>query len=110
MIKYIRSNLEYLDTDTAEIFNSLFIERISLDDDVKDKEFTKAINDLMDPMNGVAIFEALTEAYPNEDHYHGHFARYLYSNNVGIKDYNRAIIEAELSLITYRDNLRFCTH
>ncbi|WP_343660833.1 hypothetical protein [Chryseobacterium sp.] len=104
MIKYIRSNLEYLDTDTAEIFNSLFIERISLDDDVKDKEFTKAINDLMDPMNGVAIFEALTEAYPNEDHYHGHFARYLYSNNVGIKDYNRAIIEAELSLITYRDN------
>jgi len=104
IIKYIRLNLEYLDTDTAEIFNSLFIERTSLDDDVKDKEFTKAINDLLDPMNGVAIFEALTEAYPDEDHYHGHFARYLYSNNVGIKDYDRAIIEAELSLASYRDN------
>lgn len=104
IIKYIRLNLEYLDTDTAEIFNSLFIERTSLDGDVKDKEFTKAINDLLDPMNGVAIFEALTEAYPDEDHYHGHFARYLYSNNVGIKDYDRAIIEAELSLANYRDN------
>lgn len=104
IIKYIRLNLEYLDMDTAEIFNSLFIERTSLDDDVKYNEFTKAINDLLDPMNGVAIFEALTEAYPDEDHYHGHFARYLYSNNVGIKDYDRAIIEAELSLVSYRDN------
>jgi|GEM_PF-4460840 len=104
IIKYVRLNLEFLDDDTAEIFNSLFIERTSFDDYVKDKEFTKAINDLVEPINGVAIFEALTEAYPNEDHFHGHFARYLYSNNVGIKDYDRAIIEAELSLATYRDN------
>lgn len=104
IIKYVRLNLEYLDSDTAEIFNSLFIERTSFDDNVRDKEFTKAINDLIEPINGVAIFEALTEAYPDEDHYHGHFARYLYSNNVGIKDYDRAITEAELSLANYRDN------
>lgn len=104
IIKYVRLNLEYLDSDTAEIFNSLFIERTFLEDDVRDKEFTKAINDLPEALNGVAIFESLTQAYPDEDHYHGHFARYLYSNKIGIKDYDRAITEAELSLANYREN------
>lgn len=104
LIYYVRLNLEFLDDETLDIFNSLFIERLAIEEEGQDKEFTKALNDILSPQNGIAIFEALTDAYPNEAHFHGHFARYLYNDRIGIKQYDRAIIEAEKSLEIYSNN------
>lgn len=104
LIKSISDSMPYLDNETAQIFDSLFIERSYNDDDLLNKEFTKAIQDLRSADDGVAIFKALTNAYPNEAHYHGHFARYLYNDKIGIRDYDNAIIEANASLDLYKEN------
>ena len=98
LIERVRETLPYLDEATLQLFGSLFIERDYFDESFRDKEFTHAINDLPNPADGVIIFDALTHAYPDEAHFHGHFARYLYSAKIGIKNYKRAIEEAEMSL------------
>lgn len=97
LIRQVRNSMPYLDEDTAQIFNSLFIERSHLDDNGHEKEFTKTFEDLTNE-NGILIFDTLIEAYPDEAHFHGHYARYLYSDKIGIRDYNKAINEAEASL------------
>lgn len=104
LINYIKLSMPNLDDETNQIINSLFIERSYTAENIQDKEFTKAINDLASPSDGVAIFEALTNAYPDEAHFHGHYARYLYNDRKGIRDYDRAIEEAELSLEIGGDN------
>lgn len=104
LIKSIKISMPYLDTETLDLFNALFIERANSYDQTSEKEFTKVIQDLPTPIDGIALFEALTESYPNEAHFHGHFARFLYSAKVGIKNYDRAIQQAEISLEIYKNN------
>lgn len=104
LIKSIKLSMPYLDTETMDLFNALFIQRANIYDDSFDKEFTKVVKDLPSPTDGIAVFEELTNAYPNEAHFHGHFARFLYSGKVGIKNYDRAIQEAERSLEIYKNN------
>lgn len=104
LVSYVRMSMPILDDYTAQIFNSLFIERSHLDDNGHDKEFTKSFDDLYNSDSGVAIFEALIASYPDEAHFHGHYARYLYSDKIGIKDYDKAITEAEASLSIAPDN------
>lgn len=105
LIKYANLAMPYLDEFTKQILDALFIDRIENDgiENYRD-QFTDVFSKLKFPTEGVQIFEALTTAYPEEAHYHGHFARYLYDDKIGVKDYNRAIQEAELSLqIQHRD-------
>ncbi|MBW8683275.1 tetratricopeptide repeat protein [Chitinophaga rhizophila] len=104
LIKFVKLSEPYINRDTAEIFDALFIERPYYDNNGPDSEFTRTISDLPNPEDGIAIFEALTNAYPDEAHFHGHFSRYLYSSKIGLKQYNRAIEEAEASLKIYPNN------
>ncbi|MEN5435450.1 hypothetical protein ABE545_17575 [Sphingobacterium faecium] len=99
LIKTVKTSLQYLDEETESIFKALFIERSHLDDNGGErKEFTKIFDDIISANDGRAIFESLILSYPSEAHYHGHFARYLYSDKVGIRDFDKAIEQANESL------------
>jgi hypothetical protein len=99
--------MPYMDDFTEQILNALFIDRIENDAIETNKGlFTDTILKLKSPAEGVEVFEALTDAYPNEAHFHGHFARYLYDDKIGVKDFNRAIREAELSLQIHSHDVR----
>nr|WP_067062216.1 hypothetical protein [Mucilaginibacter sp. L294] len=99
LIKYAHMAMPYLDDFTKQILDALFIDRIENDViEINKGQFTDVFSKLKSPSEGVEIFETLTDAYPDEAHYHGHFARYLYDDRTGVKDFNRAIHEAELSL------------
>lgn len=98
LIVTIKSAVPFLDDETKQILDSLFIYRTEYEGLVATKDaFTEVFNNLKNT-DGQAIFEELTNSYPNDPHYHGHFARYLYNDKIGIKNYNRAIEEAEKSL------------
>ncbi|MGX5858598.1 tetratricopeptide repeat protein [Dyadobacter jiangsuensis] len=97
LIRYISYAIPNLDDETKDILLSLFITRTDELHSGSENDFTRAILALPST-DGVSIFEALVNAYPNEESFHAHFARYLYDDKVGIKNYDRAIIEAEISL------------
>jgi len=97
-IKYVKLAMPTLHDDTKLIFDSLFVTRGDYDGNEGRDQFTDTIKALVSPTDGVAVFEALTDAYPDEAHFHGHFARYLYKPDLGIQNYDRAIQEANKSL------------
>ena len=99
LIKYIGAAIPYLDEETKQILLTLFITRNGEDEEGGNNEsFTKAIISLSNTSDGEAIFESLTKTYPNEEAFHAHYARYLYDERIGIKNYDKAIKEAKLSL------------
>ncbi|MFC0184528.1 hypothetical protein ACFFJX_19145 [Pseudarcicella hirudinis] len=99
LIKYIGTAIPHLDEETKQILLTLFITRNGEDGEGGNNEsFTKAITSLSNTSDGEAIFEALTKTYLNEEAFHAHYARYLYDDKIGIKNYDKAINEAKLSL------------
>jgi len=97
LIGYVSRSVHVLNDDAKNLFDALFITRGDFDNTDGRDQFTEVISDL-DPSAGQAVFEALIEAYPDEAHYHGHFARYLYKPEKGIRQYDRAIEAANRSL------------
>lgn len=98
LIEYVGTAIPYLDEETKQILLTLFITRNGEDEEGgTNQSFTNAIT-ILSNTDGKAIFETLTKIYPNEEAFHAHFARYLYDERIGIKDYDKAIEEAQLSL------------
>lgn len=98
LIKFIQESTPILDEYTKEILDALFVRRDEYEGTANNREsFTDLVQKLK-PDDGNTVFKVLTESYPDEAHYHGHYARYLYNDSIGIKDYAKAINEAELSL------------
>jgi hypothetical protein len=97
LIRFIKAAMPDLDDDAKQILDSLFISRIEHEAMEHRDQFTDLILKVK-PADGQAIFQELTNAYPDEAHFHGHFARYLYKDHIGIKDYDGAIAEASISL------------
>ena len=95
-IKYIGQSMPFLNDDVRDVLLALFITR-NENTLGGEEEFTDVIRAL-DTQNGIQIFELLTDTYPDEEAFHAHFARYLYSEKIKIKNYDRAIREAESSL------------
>lgn len=97
LIRYFNGAMPVIHDDAKSIFDSLFITREDYDGTLGRDQFTDAIQELL-PEVGEAVFSELTSAYPDEAHYHGHFARYLYKPEIGLHKFDRAIQEAKLSL------------
>lgn len=97
LIGHISRAVPVLNDDVKDLFDALFITRGDYDNADGRDQFTDAIREL-EPTAGQAVFEALTAAYPDEAHYHGHYARYLYKPEKGLRLYDRAIEEAVRSL------------
>ncbi|WP_217602363.1 lipopolysaccharide assembly protein LapB [Chitinophaga sp. GbtcB8] len=102
LIDMIKTAVPILDETTEQILNSLFIERHDFDGSGKEQEFTELISDVANPHDAMAIFEVLVNSYPEEAHFHGHYARYAYSPKV--KDFEKAISEAQISLTIAPNN------
>lgn len=102
LIDMIKTAVPILDEATEQILNSLFIERHDFDGSGKEQEFTELILHVRNPENAMAIFEVLVNAYPDEAHFHGHYARYAYSDKA--KNFEKAISEAQASLLISPNN------
>ncbi|TRW27116.1 hypothetical protein FMM05_00245 [Flavobacterium zepuense] len=87
LIKIIKTNNEYLVDETRAILKSVFFERNNEDllgteeqwhSNVNNDQFSFLIRDIAVKEKQKAVLTALVEAYPNESHFLGHLARFLY--------------------------------
>ena len=86
-IKDFKSNNEYLTKETLNILRGMFLERNNEDllgieeqwrSAVDNDQFSYLLRDIGDKQKQKSVLKALVDAYPNESHFLGHMARFIY--------------------------------
>ncbi|WP_418982098.1 hypothetical protein [Alistipes sp.] len=102
-VKYIeccKENNPILTDEIEGLLRSLFLERNNedlLEADEK-KRFARIIDDIRDVAGQSAVLETLVKHYPENHHFRGHWARFLYEMANDIPDYDRAAEQIEYAL------------
>lgn len=102
-VKYIeccKDNNPVLTDEIEVLLRSLFLERNNedvLQEDMR-KKFARIIDDIKNPRGQSAVLEKLVECYPENHHFRGHLARYVYEMASDVSDYDRAAEQIEKAL------------
>jgi hypothetical protein len=107
LIQAIKESNEYLTDDVKKVLNALFLERdnedhLGLNEDYRtindNTKFARLIADIGRKEKQERVLKKLVEAYPNEGHYRGHYARFLFEKANSPEEYDLAEEETNIAL------------